>query len=99
MSNRWDIAWFTCRADPSDVRHNAEQLKLPEKKRAEGDPPKPGLKVGDALWRLPTSIGPIAADHNHWAGWHLSVSEAQADWVARACAAYEAAGNKWPEDQ
>lgn len=27
---------------------------------------------GKELWRIAESIGPIAIDHNHWAGWHLT---------------------------
>lgn len=27
---------------------------------------------GKELWRIAKSIGPIAIDHNHWAGWHLT---------------------------
>ena len=71
----WKIEWFTCRADADDVKYEAtRKLKRREKRRA--------LKVGDVLWRVATSIGPIAPDHCHWAGWHLGVDEDQARLIA-----------------
>ena len=48
------------------------------------------LKVGDPLWRVPRSIGPISIDRNHWAGGHLDVSEADARLIAEAPAMAEA---------
>jgi hypothetical protein len=48
------------------------------------------LKVGDPLWRVPRSIGPISIDRNHWAGDHLDVSEADARLIAETPAMAEA---------
>ncbi len=28
-------------------------------------------KIGDTMWRVPKSIGPLTIDHNHWAGWYF----------------------------
>ena len=30
---------------------------------------------GSEVWRVPRSIGPISADHNHWSGPHLDCGE------------------------
>jgi len=71
----WEITWFTCRADANDVKHEAtRKLKRGEQRR--------DLKVGDALWRVAKSIGPISPDHCHWAGWHLGVDEDEARLIA-----------------
>lgn len=36
------------------------------------------------LWRVPQYIGPIGVEHNHWAGYHLDVSEDDARLIAAA---------------
>lgn len=67
-SEPWDVSWFICRADAADVEYEAgRKLRKGETRR--------NLKVGDELWRVAQSIGPISADHCHWAGWHLGASE------------------------
>lgn len=33
------------------------------------------IEVGDALWRTADGFGPIAIDHNHWTGYHLTGEE------------------------
>lgn len=73
----WKTDWFSCTADASDVAyaHSKGRTKL---------------KVGDPLWRVPRSIGPISIDSNHWAGDHLNVSEADACLIAEAPAMAEA---------
>lgn len=73
----WKIDWFSFTADASDVAYE----------RSEG---RTKLKVGDPLWRVPRSIGPISIDRNHWAGDHLDVSEADARLIAEAPAMAEA---------
>ena len=73
----WKTDWFSCRADASDVAYA----------RSKG---RTKLKVGDPLWRVPRSIGPISIDRNHWAGAHLDVSEADARLIAEAPAMAEA---------
>lgn len=73
----WETDWFSCRADASDVAYA----------RSKG---RTKLKVGDPLWRVPRSIGPISIDRNHWAGGHLDVSEADARLIAEAPAMAEA---------
>ena len=73
----WKIDWFSFTADASDVSYE----------RSEG---RTKLKVGDPLWRVPRSIGPISIDRNHWAGGHLDVSEADARLIAEAPAMAEA---------
>ena len=73
----WETNWFSCRADASDVAYA----------RSKG---RTKLKVGDLLWRMPRSIGPISIDRNHWAGGHLDVSEADARLIAEAPAMAEA---------
>ena len=45
---------------------------------------------GEELWRTPRAIGPIAPDHNHWAGWNLGVEEPDARLIAAAPEMYEA---------
>lgn len=73
----WKTDWFSCTADASDVAYA----------RSKG---RTKLKVGDPLWRVPRSIGPISIDRNHWAGGHLDVSEADARLIAEAPAMAEA---------
>lgn len=41
-------------------------------------------KVGQVMSRTPKAIGPISPDHNHWDGWHLSLTEDQAVKIALA---------------
>lgn len=38
----------------------------------------------EELWRVPRSIGPAHVDHNHWAGKHIAVDEANARLIAAA---------------
>jgi hypothetical protein len=75
MTKAWEIYWFCCKADASDVEY--------EKTRnlAKGETRK-DLKIGDTLWRVPFSIGPIGIDENHWSGYHLTCSEEEAELVA-----------------
>ena len=40
--------------------------------------------AGKEIWRTPRAIGPIAPDHNHWAGWNLGVEEPDARLIAAA---------------
>lgn len=72
----WKTDWFSCTADASDVAYA----------RSKG---RTKLKVGDPLWRVPRSIGPISIDSNHWAGGHLDVSEADARLIAETPAMAE----------
>ena len=58
MAEPWTIDWFICRMDQNDVN----------RAKSEGNKT---AKVGDELWRVPLTIGPITIDHNHWAGWCL----------------------------
>lgn len=66
----WIIRWYVCTADPADVAHAKTEGRK--------------LKVGDELWRVPTSIGPITTDKNHWAGDHLDCSDDDANLAALA---------------
>ena len=66
----WKIDWFSFTADASDLAYE----------RSEG---RTKLKVGDPLWRVPRSIGPINIDS-------LDVSEADARLIAEAPAMAEA---------
>jgi hypothetical protein len=78
MSNvePWDIDWYECCADVSDVDYqNTKKLKKGEARR--------DLKIGDVMWRVPRGIGPIYTDHNHWAGYHLGIDEELAHRIAR----------------
>lgn len=65
----WETDWFSCTADASDVAYE----------RSKG---RTKLKVGDPLWRVPRSIGPISIDS-------LDVSEADARLIAEAPAMAE----------
>jgi len=40
--------------------------------------------IGDTLWRVPKSIGPLSSDENHWAGMYLEVEEGDARLIAAA---------------
>ena len=73
----WAVSWFTCRADADDVKYEANR------KLRKGEIRKT-LEVGDALWRVPTAVGPVAIEHDHWAGQHLAISEEDARLIAAA---------------
>jgi hypothetical protein len=47
--------------DRSDVQHARENGK-------------PNAKVGDELWWVARSIGPVSVSNNHWAGDYLDLS-------------------------
>ena len=36
------------------------------------------LVLGDTMWRSAQAIGPLSPNHDHWAGWHLTMNEADA---------------------
>ncbi len=76
MSEQWEIDWYICCADASDVARSPE------------------LALGDELWRVPLSIGPISADHNHWAGEHLSLEPGEAERLAICMKACEGVDEK-----
>lgn len=67
----WEIDWFICRMDRNDVAYAIKEGKS-------------NAKVGDELWRVPRSIGPIGIEHNHWAGWYLTVKPDDAYLIAAA---------------
>jgi hypothetical protein len=73
----WEIEWYICRADERDVQH-AKTRKL---KRGEA---RKDVQVGDELWRVPKSIGPIFPDHDHWSGSSLTCDVADAMFVITA---------------
>lgn len=89
---QWVPDWFICKADSADVAFQKEQARKNRQSR-------PSIKIGDELWRVAHAIGPIGINHSHWAGWHLELNKEQVEFVAAACAAYEAAGNAWPKDR
>lgn len=66
----WSIDWYVCTADANDVAYANEKGKR--------------LSIGDELWRMARSIGPVSVDNNHWAGWHLDVSEEDARLISAA---------------
>jgi hypothetical protein len=66
----WEIDWYICTANASDVKHAEKNGKE--------------MTIGDELWRVPISIGPVTADHNHWAGWHLNADDDDARLIAAA---------------
>lgn len=68
----WEIDWYICRVDASD-------LKDPESPMV-----RRNLKVGDELWRVPKSIGPLWIDHCHWAGYHINCEPADAHLASAA---------------
>lgn len=57
----WEIEKFICRMNRSDAQHARENGN-------------PNAKVGDELWWVARSIGPISVSNNHWAGDYLDVS-------------------------
>ena len=67
----WEIHWYHCRMDASDVEHAKANGNL-------------SAKVGDVLWRAPRSIGPCEIDHSHWGGNLLTVEDADAYLIAAA---------------
>lgn len=69
-----EVEWFICRADAGDVKFWTTEAKKSER--------VPDMKVGDELWRVALSIGPVSVDHNHWAGDHLTGTPAQMERIA-----------------
>jgi len=67
----WTIEWYECVMDKSDVEHAKNNGNL-------------SAKVGDVLWRQPSSIGPCGTSHSHWGGDLLTVEEADARLIAAA---------------
>jgi hypothetical protein len=67
----WEVEKFVCRMDRSDVAHWRENGK-------------PNAKVGDELWWVARSIGPVRASNNHWAGDYLEISPEDAYLIAAA---------------
>jgi len=67
----WEINWYECTMDQSDVKHAKSKGNL-------------NAKVGDVLWRSPRSIGPCGSEHSHWGGDLLTVEEADARLIAAA---------------
>ena len=57
----WDVQWYECRANSEDVKFAKSEGRR--------------IKVGSVLWRAPLVVGPFAADHDHWAGWHIGMGE------------------------
>ena len=45
---------------------------------------KTAKQVGEILWQVPTRIGPVSPDENHWARLHLDVSDDDARLIAAA---------------
>lgn len=83
------IDWYVCVADHKDVAHaRAKPLSTDpdyrdlKRKGKHKEPRNPNLKVGDEFWRVPLSIGPLGVDHNHWAGYHIDCTPAQAERIA-----------------
>lgn len=69
MDGPWTIESYECRADPNDVKFAKSEGRK--------------LEVGDVLWSVPISTGPVVADHNHWAGTHLALNEEDTRRIAR----------------
>lgn len=67
----WEIEKFICRMNRSDVQYARENGK-------------PDAKVGDQLWWVARSIGPISVSNNHWAGDYLNLSPEDICLVAAA---------------
>lgn len=66
----WEIEWYSCKALAADVAHaHSEGRKI---------------EIGDELWRVPRSIGPITIGQNYWAGWFLEADEKDIHLAARA---------------
>lgn len=88
-ANRATVDWFVCRADAGDVEWARAKPKPtdPDYKelKRQGkhlNPRNPALKIGDELWRVPLSIGPASIDRDHWSGYHLTCTPAQAERIA-----------------
>ena len=45
---------------------------------------KTAKKIGEELWRVPWSIGPISCDENYWAGSHISCEQNDIDFILSA---------------
>ena len=67
----WTIEWYECVMDSADVEHQKSKGNLT-------------AKVGDVLWRQPSSIGPCKVSNSHWGGDLLTVEEADARLIAAA---------------
>ncbi len=67
----WEVDRFVCRMNRSDVQHARENGK-------------PDAKVGDELWWVARSIGPVSVSNNHWAGDYLDLSPEDICLVAAA---------------
>ena len=76
----WEIEKFVCRMDRSDVAHWRENGK-------------PNAKVGDELWWVARSIGPVSVSNNHWAGDYLELSPEDICLIAAAPDLLEALKN------
>ena len=74
----WKISWYECKMNREDVEYAKKEGNL-------------NAKVGDVLWRAPSSIGPCASEHSHWGGDLLTVEEADARLIAAAPDLLEAA--------
>ena len=64
----WPIHWYACPASLEDVAFAKSEGRK--------------IAVGDVLWRVPLSVGPISIGHNHWAGYHLDINEHTASLVS-----------------
>lgn len=63
----FELQWHECFADDADAAYSkTKAAKLGGIKLVE---------TGDVMWRALQVIGPLAADHDHWAGWHLGIGE------------------------
>jgi hypothetical protein len=83
----WEIEKFVCLMDRSDVAHW----------RKNG---KPNAQVGDELWWVARSIGPVSVSNNHWAGDYLDLSPEDICLIAAAPDLLEAlkivmSNNEW----
>lgn len=67
----WEINWYHCRMDASDVKHAKSKGNL-------------SANIGDVLWRAPRAIGPCEIDRSHWAGDFLTLNDADAQLIAAA---------------
>jgi hypothetical protein len=45
---------------------------------------KSAKRVGEELWRVPKSIGPLGVDHNHWAGDYIDCTPEEATLASAA---------------
>lgn len=73
----WKIQRRHIRADQKDVEYEQQRsLRKGETRR--------DLKVGDSLGTTVQNVGPISPDHCHWAGYHLSIDDADAELTSAA---------------